>query len=266
MKHYSQYSVDVVAFIEGYASFDGTVLHANQATTTLEAYLVELQVEAAKNISNGAINISTAARISAESFHIRQAQEPQHLHFSLEGDGSFSHDVSNVYLIVECNSTVPVGIELQVHDLGFTGPIQEGIAVAILILVFAIIISEIVHHTLAAMFGSYIVLCVLAIQHRMPTISEAVMWMDHGTLALLWGMMVIVGVTAKTGIFEYCAVRLYKQSGGHPFRLLVLICCLDLFLSAFLDNVTTILLLAPVCVQLCDAVHRDPCVPSNTCY
>ena len=124
--------------------------------------------------------------------------------------------------------------------------------------VFAIIVFEVVHHTLAAMFGSYIVLCVLAVQHRMPTISEAVMWMDHGTLALLWGMMVIVGVTAKTGVFEYTAVRLYKQSGGQPFKLLVLICCLDLVLSAFLDNVTTMLLLAPVCVQLCDAVHRDP--------
>ena len=82
--------------------------------------------------------------------------------------------------------------------------------------------------------------------------------MDHGTLALLWGMMIIVGVVAKTGVFEYMAVRLYQYSGGEPFKLLVMICMLDIILSAFLDNVTTMLLLAPVCVQLCEAVGRDP--------
>ena len=108
------------------------------------------------------------------------------------------------------------------------------------------------------MFGSYLVLVVLAIQHRMPEIGEVVAWMDHGTLALLWGMMIIVGVVAKTGVFEYTAVRLYQKSGGDPWKLLVMLCVLDIFLSAFLDNVTTMLLLAPVAVQLCEAVGRDP--------
>jgi Na+/H+ antiporter NhaD/arsenite permease-like protein len=75
---------------------------------------------------------------------------------------------------------------------------------------------------------------------------------------------VIVGVTAKTGVFEYVAVRLYKQSEGNPFKLLVLICCLDIVLSAFLDNVTTMLLLGPVCVQLwyvCCTVLYYECTP-----
>eukprot|EP01050_Picozoa_sp_SAG11_P010343 SAG11_NODE_1031_length_6111_cov_2.587159_4_plen_82_part_00 len=61
-----------------------------------------------------------------------------------------------------------------------------------------------------------------------------------GTLALLWGMMIIVGVTAKTGVFEWCAVRLYEISGGQPFRLMVLVSVFDIVLSAFLDNVTTV--------------------------
>jgi Na+/H+ antiporter NhaD/arsenite permease-like protein len=64
------------------------------------------------------------------------------------------------------------------------------------------------------------------------------------------------GVIAKTGIFEYLAVRLFKMSRGEPFRLLLLLCMLDIVLSAFLDNVTTMLLLAPVCVQLCNAVGK----------
>eukprot|EP01052_Picozoa_sp_SAG31_P000172 SAG31_NODE_5_length_43735_cov_42.922266_28_plen_192_part_00 len=124
--------------------------------------------------------------------------------------------------------------------------------------VFAMIVFEVIHHALVAMFGSYLVLLCLAIQHRMPSIEEVVMQMDHGTLALLWGMMIIVGVTSKTGIFEWCAVRLYEQSGGQPFKLLVLVSFFDIVLSAFLDNVTTMLLLAPVCVQLCAAVKMDP--------
>jgi len=91
-----------------------------------------------------------------------------------------------------------------------------------------------------------------------------------------------VGVTAKTGIFEFMAVRLYRVSGGKPSLLLILLASLDIVLSAFLDNVTvralhfplshsfshtnlkspcaeqTMLLLAPVAIQLCEAVGRDP--------
>ena len=163
-----------------------------------------------------------------------------------------------VYVMVTTTSRDPIGMEIKVNDLGFTGPWQEGLALLILVCVFAMIVFEVVHHTLAAMIGSYIVLLILAAQHRMPDIAEVVSFMDHGTLALLWGMMIIVGVTAKTGVFEFMAVRLYEVSGGSPFKLLFWLSVLDIVLSAFLDNVTTMLLLAPVSIQLCDAVGRDP--------
>ena len=58
-------------------------------------------------------------------------------------------------------------------------------AAVILVFIFGLLVLEIVHHTLAAMFGSYLALSLLALQHRMPSISEVVGWMDHGTLALL---------------------------------------------------------------------------------
>ena len=161
-------------------------------------------------------------------------------------------------LLVITSSVDPIAMTLQVNDLGFIGPMQEFVAFVILVCVFSMIVFEVVHHTLAAMIGSFIVLLVLALQHRMPEIGEVIGWMDHGTLALLWGMMIIVGVTAKTGVFEFVAVRLYKVSDGKPFYLLFLLAMLDIVLSAFLDNVTTMLLLAPVAIQLCEAVGRDP--------
>jgi Na+/H+ antiporter NhaD/arsenite permease-like protein len=238
---------------------------------TLQAYIVRCDHEVAEHIAHGFINISHAMDPSTprnrgvdivdEGHLIKMKPEAQRMHveFGMDGDmRDIDHEVEHVYLLVVTSSPDPIAMSLEVHDLGYTGPLQEWIALMILVIVFGMIVLEIVHHTLAAMFGSYMVLCVLAVQHRMPEISEVVGWMDHGTLALLWGMMIIVGVVAKTGVFEYMAVRLYKMSGGDPFRLLLLICFLDIILSAFLDNVTTMLLLAPVCVQLCEAVGRDP--------
>ena len=283
MEFYSSYSVDVVAEIEGHPvsgiaghssrgdGGHGRRLEATNATRhTLEIFLVQCAAPGCvpEDIASGAANISDALRIgpprhedekcaSGSCKEIKLKDHMQHLHFTLAG-GDGEYNESAVYVAVTTTSVEPLGVAVKAHDLGFTGPAQVWIAMVLLGCVFAVILAEVVHHTLASMFGSYVVLCVLAVQHRMPTISEAVGWMDHGTLALLWGMMIIVGVTAKTGIFEYLAVRLYKSSGGDPWKLLLLLCGLDTVLSAFLDNVTTILLLAPVCVQLCEATHRDP--------
>lgn len=66
-------------------------------------------------------------------------------------------------------------------------------------------------------------------------------WMDHGTLGLLWGMMLIVGITMRTGVFEWLGVMACKLSGGSKRRLCLLLCLVTGCLSAFLDNVTTIL-------------------------
>ena len=185
--------------------------------------------------------------------------QTQFLSFPMEGNMAGIDEIEErVYLFVVTNSQDPIGMAVKVNDLGWTGPAEEFLAFCILVCVFAMIVFEVVHHTLAAMIGSYVVLLVLAMQHRMPDIAEVVSFMDHGTLALLWGMMIIVGVTAKTGVFEWMAVRLYVVSGGEPFKLLFWLCILDIVLSAFLDNVTTMLLLAPVSIQLCDAVGRDP--------
>ena len=81
---------------------------------------------------------------------------------------------------------------------------------------------------------------------------------EWSTLGLLFGMMVIVGELSHTGVFEWLAVRLLVQSKGSFNRLMVLLCLLTAVASAFLDNVTTMLLLAPVTIDMCGILNVDP--------
>jgi Na+/H+ antiporter NhaD/arsenite permease-like protein len=80
---------------------------------------------------------------------------------------------------------------------------------------------------------------------------------EWSTLGLLFGMMVIVGELSHTGIFEWLAVRLLLKSNSFN-RLMVLLCLLTAVASAFLDNVTTMLLIAPVTIDMCGILSVDP--------
>ena len=88
--------------------------------------------------------------------------------------------------------------------------------------------------------------------------QTALVWMDEGTLALLFGMMIIVNLISTTGLFEFVAIRALDMSKGNMSKLMVLLCIATAVLSAFLDNVTTMLLLAPVTIELCKVIEMDP--------
>ena len=128
----------------------------------------------------------------------------------------------------------------------------------IMCVLFGLIMTEVMHRTMASMIGAALCLIVLANQNRPPSLSQVVGWMDHGTLGLLWGMMLIVGITMRTGVFEWTGVLACKLSKGDKTQLLLLLCSVTGLLSAFLDNVTTILLICPVTCKLCKLVNMDP--------
>jgi len=90
------------------------------------------------------------------------------------------------------------------------------------------------------------------------SIKTVMLHQEWSTLGLLFGMMLIVGELSHTGIFEWLAVRLLVSSKGSFRRLLVLLCLLTAVASAFLDNVTTMLLLAPVTIDMCNILQVDP--------
>ena len=130
----------------------------------------------------------------------------------------------------------------------------------ILIAVYALIITEAVHRTLAAALGG--LAAVMALNHYSVesalTLKAVTTFIDWETIGLLLGMMVMVGVISHTGVFEWFAVEAYKKSGGSIWSLVVILCTVTAFLSAFLDNVTTVLLLTPVTIQLAKVLDLKP--------
>ncbi|MEX2103134.1 MAG: ArsB/NhaD family transporter [Gaiellaceae bacterium] len=121
------------------------------------------------------------------------------------------------------------------------------LAAAIFVIALAVIALEWVHRTKVALVGAglMVVLGVLAEEQAIEAI-------DWPTLGLLAGMMILVGLTERTGIFTYIALRVAQLSGGSPLRLVFLLSGVTGLLSAFLDNLTAILLIVPITLLLAD--------------
>ena len=117
----------------------------------------------------------------------------------------------------------------------------------------AIIALEWVHRTKVALAGAALVVLVGAIDQ-----DEAIVAVDWATLGLLAGMMIIVGLTEPTGVFTYLALRTAQLSRGNPIALLFLLSGVTGVLSAFLDNLTAILLVVPITLLLADLLRVSP--------
>ncbi|WP_276354095.1 ArsB/NhaD family transporter [Cohnella caldifontis] len=126
-------------------------------------------------------------------------------------------------------------------------------AIAIFLVIYAIIISEKIHRTIAAMIGA-----ALVVGFGIVDQSTAVRHIDFNTLGLLIGMMVIVNVTAETGLFRYIAVVAAKRAKGEPVRILIALALITAACSAFLDNVTTVLLIVPVTFSITRQLQVKP--------
>jgi Na+/H+ antiporter NhaD/arsenite permease-like protein len=127
------------------------------------------------------------------------------------------------------------------------------IAGGVFLVAYALIASERLDRTLVALLGGMTVVALGVISQE-----EAFAAIDLNVIFLLAGMMVIAGVLARTGLFEWLAIRAVKLSRGEPFRLLLILALVTAVLSAFLDNVTTVLLLAPVTLSISSALRISP--------
>ncbi|MCK8489971.1 ArsB/NhaD family transporter [Paenibacillus sp. MBLB2552] len=118
-------------------------------------------------------------------------------------------------------------------------------ALGIFLLTYALIISEKVHRTLLAMSGAALMIMLGILDQE-----SAVHHIDFNTLGLLIGMMIIVNTTAETGLFSYIGMWTAKLAKGNPITLLWLLALITAVGSAFLDNVTTIILMVPVAFSI----------------
>ncbi|XP_017796010.1 PREDICTED: P protein-like, partial [Habropoda laboriosa] len=116
----------------------------------------------------------------------------------------------------------------------------------------------VVHRTLAAMLASTMSIAILAALNERPTMDELISWIDVDTLLLLFSMMILVAVVAETGIFDWLAVYAYKITGGKLWPLVGTLCFFTAFVSSILDNVTTVLLMTPVTIRLCEVMEINP--------
>ncbi|MEV4015529.1 ArsB/NhaD family transporter [Nonomuraea angiospora] len=125
------------------------------------------------------------------------------------------------------------------------------VAVAAFLFAYTLIATEKVHRVAAALGGAGVMLLIHATDGSAAFFDEHT-GIDWNVIFLLLGMMIIVGVLKQTGIFEYLAIWSAKRARGQPFRLMALLIVITASASALLDNVTTVLLIAPVTFLVCE--------------
>jgi Na+/H+ antiporter NhaD/arsenite permease-like protein len=118
----------------------------------------------------------------------------------------------------------------------------------------AVISTERVHRTKVALIGAAIVVIFTAGFDQ----EQAIESVDFNTIGLLAGMMILVHITQRTGIYDYIAIRAGQLSRGSPFLVVMSLAGTTAVLSAFLDNLTTILLVVPITFLLADTLDIDP--------
>ena len=129
----------------------------------------------------------------------------------------------------------------------------ELIAIAVFLFTYALIIDERIHRAVAAMLGASVIVFLHIVPWEMIPV-----YVDLGTIFLLMGMMIIVNTARGSGLFEYIAIKTAKLAKGSPIRVLLLFSVVTAVVSAFLDNVTTVLLLTPMLLYIANVMRITP--------
>lgn len=127
-------------------------------------------------------------------------------------------------------------------------------SIIVFLLSYAIIISEKINRALIALLGAGIMIGIGVVDFHFALTTH----IEWETITLLIGMMIIVYITSTSGLFEFIAIKAAKMSKGQPIRILVTLSLLTAFGSAFLDNVTTILLIVPITLSITKILKVDP--------
>jgi len=172
-------------------------------------------------------------------------------HFSMR---SFGIGMAALLVLLVMLFTLPeyVGLELTVTMMATLG---------VLIGMYVILITEVIHRTALALFGALVMLLVLfftGVLDPHDSVDFVIGAIDFNTIGLLLGMMVIVGILGETGIFQYIGIKAAKISNGNVWKLMVLLAIITAVGSAFLDNVTMVLLMVPVTISVCRILNINP--------
>ena len=131
------------------------------------------------------------------------------------------------------------------------------VAITVFVVAYVLIASDRVNKTLAALSGAAVVVALGVVGSEDVFFSRET-GIDWDVIFLLLGMMIIVSVLRQTGVFEYTAIWAAKRVNGSPLRIMILLALVTAVASALLDNVTTVLLIAPVTLLVCDRLAINP--------
>ncbi|MBU0732454.1 ArsB/NhaD family transporter [Patescibacteria group bacterium] len=146
-------------------------------------------------------------------------------------------------------------IEEVVHNEVTTAAVIA--ALLIFLASYGLIISEKVHRTIVSLIGASIII-IAGIFLQFYDQHQAINAIDFNTIGLLIGMMIIVEIVKHTGLFQYIAIKAAKKVKGRPWPIMLIFAVITAVFSALLDNVTTVLLLVPITMVICDNLHVNP--------
>ena len=129
------------------------------------------------------------------------------------------------------------------------------VSTCILAITYATIMSEQVNRAIVALVGAGVMILIGVLDQE-----EAIHGIDFNTIGLLTGMMILVSISRRSGMFQYLAVRAAQLAKAHPAGILLLLQITTALLSAMLDNVTTVLLIVPVTLAICNTL-KVPAYP-----
>ncbi|MBC2887888.1 ArsB/NhaD family transporter [Gordonibacter massiliensis (ex Traore et al. 2017)] len=131
--------------------------------------------------------------------------------------------------------------------------VSQIVSVAVFVVVMVAIMTEKLHRSLAAIVGAMVVLAL-----HVLSFDAAMEHIDFNTLGVLLGMMLFVSVVKLSGMFEFLAIKCARLAKGDPWKVMLLFVLLTAVLSAFLDNVTTVLLIGPMTLTVCKLLDVNP--------
>jgi len=172
-------------------------------------------------------------------------------HFSMR---ALAIGMVSLVVILAMLFTLPeyVGLELTLTMMA---------TLAVLLGMYVILITEVIHRTAIALFGALVMLIVLfmtGVLDPHDSVDFVIGAIDFNTIGLLLGMMVIVGILGETGIFQYIGIKAAKISNGNVWKLMIILAIITAVGSAFLDNVTMVLLMVPVTISVCKILNINP--------
>lgn len=178
--------------------------------------------------------------------------------FDVMDDEVFADKNATVIAKVTTNSTEPISYVMYISSMAPVGRYRILLGSILLVAIYVLLLLEVINRAVVAFIGAFLTLLLISFISGAPSLSTVVNWMDESTLCLLFGMMIMIQMLSTTGLFEYMAVTMLIWSHGNIKVLNICLCLLTALCSAFLDNVTTMLLIAPVTIEVSRMMNVNP--------